>query len=606
MPRIVFCAIAACFVSVFCLPSAVRGQGGESAVLVIEGGTLLDGNGGPPVRDALIVIRGNKIETVSQKGRAGYPPGARVLRADGKFIVPGLMDAHIHYQDWMAELALNHGVTSAFEIGGGGELALLQREAIKRGKIPGPRLFVAVGSISGSRIAEVRGAVGLGGPLSGRQVVDTPERAREILQGFVDAGADFLKVHRGPPAEVYQAAADLAHKLGKALVAQPLGPTVYGREAVLAGADILEHAAGIEYSVAKDPSRWKDWGSIEAHSVSPVAWSDMDDGKAAEMIRLLVQRNVYLEPDFVCKGRGLFLGPEKRNEYELQDYRLLQNPSLAYLPRWYRVKWLRNYSEFEEEPPPEQELRVQGLKNMMRFIVQYVKAGGKVLTGTDTSNWAVAGLALHHEMDLMVTAGLTPMQVITAATRNVAEGFRILDRVGTVEAGKLADLVVVNADPLQNINNLQKIEWVIKDGQIANQGFHAWFQTPLSRHGVQGLSWYQALSRQTMNADPTWAFGWPPPGIGSISPSIVKEGDRTTTLTVKGVNFVKKSVVYFEGQPIPTERMSETELRVTLDSSLLARPGSYRITVKNPEPIQRSEWGDGTSNEAYLVVNFHY
>ena len=102
--------------SLFLTPAA-RSQG--SGVLVIEGGTLIDGNGGEPVRDALVIIRGNRIETVSQKGEASYPAGARVLQADGKYILPGLMDAHVHYSDWMAELMLNHGVTSVFEIGGG-------------------------------------------------------------------------------------------------------------------------------------------------------------------------------------------------------------------------------------------------------------------------------------------------------------------------------------------------------------------------------------------------------------------------------------------------------------------------------------------------------
>ena len=175
-----------------------------------------------------------------------------------------------------------------------------------------------------------------------------------------------------------------------------------------------------------------------------------------------------------------------------------------------------------------------------------------------------------------------------------------------MEAGKWADLLVVNADPLQDINNLQRIEWVIQDGGIVNQGYHAWFSTPFVLLGVQGLSWYQALSQQTMNADPTWAFGWPPPGIGAMSPTVVKEGDPPVTLTLKGVNFVKKSVVYFQDRALPTKFISDSEVQATIDAGLIARPGSYAITIRNPEPIQRMEWGDGTSNEAYLVVNFRY
>lgn len=604
MKKILQRTIAVFLLALF--PNLVWNQVPESNIVVIEGGTLIDGNGGPPVLDSRIIIRGNRIESVTRKGQTPIPAGAQVLQADGKFILPGLMDAHVHYQAWMGELFLNHGVTSVFEIGGGGELGLLRREALRRGKIPGPREFLAVGSISGQKIAAVRGAVGLGGPLASRQVVDSPEKAREILRRFLDAGADYLKVHRGPPVEVYRAAAEEAHKAGKALVVQALGPTVYAREAVLAGADILEHAAGVEYSVARDPSKWKDWGSIEAHSISPVAWIDMDEGKAADLIQLMVQRNVFLEPDFVARGRSLFDGSDKRFRYELQDHQLLSRPSLAYLPRWYRVKWERNYHEFDDLPAGEQQERVQGLRNMMRFIAQFVKAGGKVLSGTDVPGWAVAGLSLHHELDMLVAAGLTPMQAITASTKNVAEGFRLRDNLGTVEAGKWADLLVVNADPLQDINNLDKIEWVIQNGRIVNQGYHAWFSTPFELLGVQGLSWYQALSRQTMNADPTWAFGWPPPGIGAMSPTVVQEGDPAQTLTLKGVNFVQKSIVFFQDQPLPTKFISGNEVQATLDAGRLARPGSYAITVRNPEPLQRPEWGNGTSNKAYLIVNFRY
>ncbi|MEE8177492.1 MAG: hypothetical protein V3T65_05810, partial [Acidobacteriota bacterium] len=258
-------------------------QTNQQNVLVIEGGTLIDGNGGAPVRDALIIIRGNQIETVSRKGQAQYPAGARVLQADGKFIVPGLMDAHTHYQDWMPELMLHYGVTSIFEIGGGGEWGLAQREAVARGKIPGPRIFVAAGSIAGARIAALSGRTGAEGPLSGRQVVATAAEARNVVRRFIVAGADMIKVHRGPTLEVYRAAIDEAHRAGLPVVAQPLGPTVYAREAVLAGADILEHAAGVAYAIVKDPAKWEGFGTtIEVHSIDPTPFADMDDAKAAD------------------------------------------------------------------------------------------------------------------------------------------------------------------------------------------------------------------------------------------------------------------------------------------------------------------------------------
>ena len=165
-------------------PVAAVAQTEQPAKLVIEGGTLIDGNGGEPVGDALIVIRGNRIETVSQNGQARYPVGARVLHADGKFILPGLMDAHTHYAGWMPELFLAHGVTTIFSIGSGGEWAVAHREAIDRGKIPGPRTFVAAGNV-----LETWRAVTV--PLSGSQVVSITEKAR--------AAASWLPANRTAP-----------------------------------------------------------------------------------------------------------------------------------------------------------------------------------------------------------------------------------------------------------------------------------------------------------------------------------------------------------------------------------------------------------------------
>ncbi len=595
--------LAFCLILLFSwiVPAAAQAQ--QPTALVIEGGTLIDGNGGAPVQNAVIIIRGNRIETVSRRGQASYPAGAQVLQADGKFIVPGLMDAHAHYSGYMAEMYVNHGVTSVFQIGGGGRAGLMEREAINRGRIPGPRLFLAVGSLQGERIIAIRsGEAGL----RAGQAIRTAEQARAAAKRNVEIGADMVKIHRGPPLEAHKAAIEEAHRAGLPVVVQPLGPTVWAREAVMAGADILEHAAGVGYSIVRDPSKWADWGGIEAHSLDPTIYVDMDETKAAELIQLMVERNVYLEPDFVCKGRGLFTGPEKAAEYELQDHRLLINPALGYLPRERVMKWRKIYHEFDDWSQADKDRRQQGLRNYMRFIRRFATAGGKVMVGTDVSSWAVPGIGVHHEMDMMVQAGFSPMEVIVAATRNVAEGFRILDRVGTIEPGKFADLVVVNENPLNDINHLQNIEWVVKDGRVIDRTYHAHYDPVFAGLGVERRGVAEKLQEQTFQKDPTWAFGWPAPSILSISPDVVTEGDPTVTVKVGGAHFTKHSLARFDGKPVPSRFVSETELEVTIEANRITRPGTYRFTVTNPEPVQRSEWGGGTSNPARLLVNFRY
>ncbi len=584
----------------------VHAQGQQSASLAIDGGTLIDGNGGAPVRDALIIIRGNKIETVSRKGQAAYPAGAQVLHADGKFIVPGLMDAHVHYGNFLAELMLTYGVTSVFDIAGRGPYHLVRREAIARGRMPGPRLFIAVQSLAD---AVKPGRVVYG--VEGRQERITVEKARDIVKRAAASGADMINLRRGMPADVWKAAIDEAHKAGLPVVGQPIGPTVWAKEAVLAGVDVLEHASGIDYSILKDPEKWKGWGEIEVQSLDPRPFADMDDAKAAEMIRLLVDRKVYLEPDLVAQGRGLH---RHRSAWELHDHLLLENPLLAYIPAGTRQKWLANYTEADDLPPAEWEQRKKGFQNMERFIGEFAKQGGKVMTGTDTSavGWAVAGIGLHHEMELLVEAGLTPMQAILAATRNPAEGYRVIDRVGTIETGKLADMVVVNADPLQDIGNLQKIEWVIKDGKVVERGYHASFRDPFAGDYIEALEWVEALKRANTEGirtiagltDPGWVFGQPCPGIEALSPSVVTEGGPGLTVTLHGINFTKKSLAYFGGVPVPARLVNETELQVTIDAGLIARAGIFPIAVKNPGPfLAQPQWGD-TSNKANFVVNF--
>lgn len=580
-------------------------QGEQPGVLVIEGGTLIDGNGGQPVPDSVIIIRGNKIETVSRKGQASSPAGAQVIHADGKFIMPGLSDSHTHYQWWMPELMLHYGVTTVYDIAGSGQWGIAQRDAIAHGKILGPRLFTMLESLldawPGLRVVGVEGPV-------------TVEKAREVVRHNVVAKSDLFNLRRGLTETVFKAAVEEAHKAGLPVVAQAIGPYVYGKEAVLAGADILEHSAGLNVSVSKDPAKWKEWGQDEIHSLDPTPWADMDEKKAEEIIRLLVDRKVSLEPDLIAEGRAM---QKRRGDFELEDRVLYENPLLAYVPEDRRLKELFVYRELDDLEPAKLALRKKGFENFMRFIGLYAKAGGNLLVGDDTSSWAIPGTGVHHELQILVEdVGLTPMLAIQAATQHAARAFRVLDRVGTIEAGKFADLLILSADPLQNIRNVDKIDTVIKDGKVIDRTFHPWFNNPLriSYGGmVEGRDWVIALKQATELgirapsglADSTNSFGQPCPGIDSISPSLVTAGDPDLKLTIKGVNFTSKSLVYLDDQPIPARLVSGSELQATVDAGFLARPETLTIMVKNPGLLEQPVWG-GKSNRAALLVNFRY
>lgn len=132
------------FLFLFCQIPVRLGAQSQSPALVIEGGTLIDGNGGAPVADSVVIIQGNKITSVSRKGQASYPPGAQIIKADGKFVLPGLWDAQVVYQWYFGEMMLNHGITSTIDVANPGEIAIPVREAILHGRLRGPRPFTGV------------------------------------------------------------------------------------------------------------------------------------------------------------------------------------------------------------------------------------------------------------------------------------------------------------------------------------------------------------------------------------------------------------------------------------------------------------------------------
>jgi hypothetical protein len=273
------------------------------------------------------------------------------------------------------------------------------------------------------------------------------------------------------------------------------------------------------------------------------------------------------------------------------------------------------------------ERRRQGYLNMLRFHRMYVEAGGKVTAGGNTNVTKAVGLVLHQELEVYVEGGFTPMQAIQAATKWPAETFHMQDRIGTVDAGKLADLLIVNADPLQDIHNTQKIDSIVFNGKVIDRAYHPWPSDPFMDIGnfswgnppVESVDWVVALRGATQHDDLAGGFAGAPralgvpnplvspqPAIETISPTLVTEGDPTTTLVIKGFNFVRRMQVFFNGRSVPYRVAGPSELDVTLDEALLRTPGKFDIVIKSPQPIATPDLGNGTSNTAHLLVNFKY
>ena len=583
--------------------------------LVIEGGTLIDGNGGTPVLEAVIVITGNKIASVSRKGQLSYPPNAQVIKAGGKFILPGLWDSHGYGTWFLNDMYLNHGVTSIVDNGLGGELSLVHREAVNRGKIPGPRYVTSVGNFS----TDPSYSTGYEPTLFHDRVPKSPAEARELTRGFINAGADFIFFSDGAlPVNIIEAIVDEAKQTNVPVVLEGVGPTLTLDKGIELGVTQMTHSAGIARAIAKDPSKWNNELDL---------YADMDDAKAQALIRRLMEKKITLTPNFLNAAPGL---PKEWPRFQEEIRELFSDPDiLAYFPEVTDVGRIRVTALGLLHSPPAPSLepavlerRRQGYLNMMRFHRMYVDAGWKVTAGGNTNVTKAAGLVLHQELEVFVEGGFTPMQAIQAATKWSAETFHMQDRLGTIEAGKLADLLIVNADPLQDIRNTQKIESIVFNGKVIDRAYHPWPSDPFMDIGnfswgnppVESLDWVVALKNATMHSEGGGAGARtagipnplvsPQPAIETITPTLVTEGSPTTTLVIKGFNFVRRMQVFFGGKSVPYRHVSPTELNLTLDETLLRTPGKFDIVIKSPGPIATPEWGNGTSNAAHLLVSF--
>jgi len=587
--------------------------------LVIQGGTLVDGNGGAPLANSVIVIEGNRIAAVGRAGQVQIPTGAQIINATGKWVTPGLIDAKANWNWQYGEAFLHWGVTSAMVTGTRNDQGVAERDAVNHGIFPGPRLYQGVTNMTGGgpdgklRERYVPGA--------GNRMAHNVAEAQALAQDNLNGGADFLGTNNGDgPPEMFAAYAAEAHKLGKGVVMRCVGPQTRGKECVLAGADVMIHTGEIGDQIAKDPDKWKAYIGLP-----PDAYCDMDPAKEKDMIAFLVAHNTAPEPDFMAADRGF---PSSWKRVQQEDREVFNEPNLrSYYPEfaihdlWQNVDDPHNYLT-----DAQYETRMCGFKNHAKFIGDLIAAGGQAVVASDIPQ-TPPGLGVQQEMAVFQEdAHVPPMKVLQATTKWVAEHFKIKD-IGTVEPGKFADIDIVDADPTRDILNMRKIDTVIKDGKVVDRAYHPWFRGWMfandpqhTEYGpnVTGMGWEAGLKAATFNRPSFEGLGpskpppavrdpynSPTPGIEEIAPHTLIQGSPDTVFDIKGINFVKRSVVYVDDTPVPTDVLSTTEVKATVSQDVLARAGKLHITVRNPLPLANPEWGD-KSNMANVLVPFSF
>ncbi len=272
-------------VPIICLLISLTGLQvrGQNQTLVLEGGTLIDGTGKAAVKDAVVVMEGGRVKAVGTKGSVSYPQSAKVISAEGKTILPGLIDGHIHFTAWMPQLFLYFGVTTVYDTANPTDWIIAQRDAVNKGRIKGPRMFVTGVAIDGPI---ERSNPNHPAELGGYKVhARTTEEAQGLVRELASAGVDAIKVHEGLTPELLKAVVDEARKHGLAVV----GHSHNARDAANAGLKFIEHTWPIAAATMTDTAKLKeiDEKNLEAPDYL------MDTSRFDSLIELLLKDGVF-------------------------------------------------------------------------------------------------------------------------------------------------------------------------------------------------------------------------------------------------------------------------------------------------------------------------
>jgi imidazolonepropionase-like amidohydrolase len=425
--------------------STLEAVAADLATLVIRGGAVFDSMSGTMRPNQTVVVEGRKIKWMGESGRAvDIPQDAHVIDARGKYIIPGLIDSHVHLVflldaahitgDEVLPMYLANGVTA---LRGAGDRVVAETTVAHYAESHSdrcPRIFTASDLIDGDP------------PIHGNdlgQAVTDPEKVRALVEDMVAWKVTTLKIYAGTRRPVGRRVIEEGHRYGLMVTAH-LG-YYSAQDAVEDGIDCLEHIWGV-FNFILPPG-------------SNRATVDLNNPQAKALIASLAEKKVMVNPTLTVFRNMLLLADQK----EVYD-----NPDNALVPQRLRTNWEKTVRE-ERLTPATLDSRRSEFRKYQELTGMLFRAGVPLLAGTDTPEpYCPPGFALHQELELLVESGLTPAAALQAATINNARALKQDRNLGSIEAGKLADLVILQADPTAEIRNTRRIECVVRDGQICD------------------------------------------------------------------------------------------------------------------------------------------
>jgi len=389
---------------------------GEKTIAIV-GATLIDGNGGTPVENAMVVVKGNRIDYVGVVDEASIPQEAEVLDAKGMTLLPGLIDAHYHGANpEMAATFLKKGVTTVRDPGAW----IASYDAARASGKPIPRLF-----LTGPHIDTYPPAYP-----NNSYLIKDPSEGRIAVNQFADRGATAIKVYFRLSTEMIEVICDAAHKREIPVTAHL--EITNAIDAIRVGLDGIEHITSFGTALLPPRQEEKYKNLI------------MGDNAARERGRYEVWNSIDMENNPSADTLIQFL----------VAHETVVSPTLAI---------------FEKQFDKGDSVEVNGFANMLKFTGKAKKEGVKVVVGSHTYvPYAERGDAYYREMELLKNAGFSNMEVIVAATMENARFFRIDSRLGSIEKGKIADLILLQEDPLQDMKAIRSVEKVMLNGVFAD------------------------------------------------------------------------------------------------------------------------------------------
>jgi hypothetical protein len=440
--------------------------------LAITHVTLIDATGSAPQPDMTVLIADHRIASIGPAKMTRVLHDTQVFDGTGKFLIPGLADMHVHLtgsgepagsREFIVPLLVANGITTVRDMGSYLESLIPLRHDIEEGKRLGPQMFFAGPYLDGSPPS-----------FQPSLVVTSSVEAAEDVHQLVGRGVDFIKVQSVLSRDAYFAVARACHQEHISFVGH-VPDAVTATEASDAGQKSIEHLTGVLRACTKDEAhlmreQLRNGGRKETParartrelSVERELLQTYSGTKATELMEKFVRNQTWQVPTLILLRNLAYATPQ----IDRSD-----NPAAKYVPHKLLEQWLAvRHKQNAGGTSQEFAVRAALLQRSIELVGTMQASGVQIMAGTDTgAPYVFPGFALHDELALLVQAGLTPMQVLQAATRNPADFLGKTNTQGTVQQGKGADLLLLDANPLDDIHNTKKIRAVILRGKLLDR-----------------------------------------------------------------------------------------------------------------------------------------